>query len=259
MGGFAGGHDEPDDVVGDEFVDRHLGGGALQGGELFGVQDLGGFGGVDAHALQDLQFVVGAGVADVDLHQEPVALGFGEGVDAFGLDGVLGGDDQERPGQGEGLAGQGDLPFGHDLQQGGLDLGGGAVDLVGEDEVDEDGAEFDVELFGGGVVDAGADDVGGDEVGGELQAGEGAADDFGEGADGEGLGDAGDAFQEAVALGQERDDHPFDHVLLADDDLLDLGDGALQQGCGLVDVVGGQGHVVWTSLSRCEWCRRSRL
>ncbi|GAA4314374.1 hypothetical protein GCM10023178_75730 [Actinomadura luteofluorescens] len=186
---------------------------------------------------------MGGGVVDVDLHEEAVALGFGEGVDAFGLDGVLGGEDEEGAGEGVGVAAEGDLAFGHDLQEGGLDLGGGAVDLVGEDEVDEDGAEFDVELFGGGVVDAGADDVGGDEVGGELEAGEGAADDAGEGADGEGLGDAGDAFQEAVAAGEECDDHAFDHVLLADDDLLDLGEGVLQEDCGLVDVGGGDGHV----------------
>src|SRR3954471_17710175 len=34
--GFAGGHDEPDDVVGDEFVDGDLVGGLLQGDEAVG-------------------------------------------------------------------------------------------------------------------------------------------------------------------------------------------------------------------------------
>src|SRR5690606_35171904 len=83
----------------------------------------------------------------------------------FGLDGVLGGQDDEGRGEGVGGAADGDLAFGHDLQEGGLDLGGGAVDLVGEDEVDEDGAEFAVERLGGGVGDAGADEAGGDGSG----------------------------------------------------------------------------------------------
>src|SRR5262249_49741258 len=129
-------------------------------------------------------------------------------------------------------------------QEGGLDLGGGAVDLVGEDEVDEDGPEFDVELLGGGGVDAGADDVGGGEGGGELQACEGSAGDGGQGADGEGLGDAGHSFEEAVAAGEQRDDHAFDHVLLADDDFFDLRHALLQQGCRLLDVSYGDRHLV---------------
>ncbi len=50
-----------------------------QSSEASGVEELRGFGRVDAHPLEDLEFLVGGGVADVDLHEEAVALGFGEG------------------------------------------------------------------------------------------------------------------------------------------------------------------------------------
>jgi hypothetical protein len=239
---LAGGHDKAHDVVGDELVDRDLGGGALQLDQPFGVEDLRRLGGLDAHPLQDLELVVGARVGDVDLHQEPVALGLGQRVDAFGLDGVLGGDDDERLGQRERAAGQRHLAFGHDLEQRRLHLGGGTVDLVGEDEVDEDRPHLDVELLGRRVVDPRAHDVRRDQVGGELQAGEAAADDLGEGADRQRLGHAGHTLEQTVALGQESDDHAFDHVLLADDDLLDLPHGLLQEVCGLIGVVGGDRH-----------------
>jgi hypothetical protein len=71
-----------------------------------------------------------------------------------------------------GLVADGDLPLLHRLEQGALDLGGRAVDLVGEDEVGEDGPALDVEGPLRGVVDLGADDVGGQHVRGELDPGE---------------------------------------------------------------------------------------
>ncbi len=46
--------------------------------------------------------------------------------------------------------------------------------------------------------------------------------EFGEGTDGHGLGETGNALHEDVTAGQQRDDQPFEQVVLADDDLLDL-------------------------------------
>ncbi len=78
-----------------------------------------------------------------------------------------------------------------------------------------------------GLVDAGADDVGGHQVGGELQAGELPADDRGQRLDGERLGDAGHPLEQDVPAGQQGDEHPLDQAVLADDDPLDLEEGAL--------------------------------
>ena len=69
------------------------------------LEDLVGVGRVDAHPLDDLDLLRPVGVVDDDLHEEPVALGLGQGVDALGLDGVLGGQDQERLGHRVGRAG----------------------------------------------------------------------------------------------------------------------------------------------------------
>ena len=93
-----------------------------------------------------------------------------------------------------GFAINADLAFLHGLQEGGLGLGGGAVDFVGEKEAGEDGAFDEGEFVALQVEDVGAGDVGGHEVGGELDAAEIAAQDAGQGADEEGFGDAGDAF-----------------------------------------------------------------
>ena len=49
-----------------------------------------------------------------------------------------------------------------------------------------------------------------------------AAEDLGEGLDRQGLGQARDALEEEVAAGQEADEHPLEHRVLADDDPPDL-------------------------------------
>ena len=163
--------------------------------------------------------------------QEPVALRLGQRVDALLLDRVLRGHDQERLAAPGGSAPPIDTCCSA-MTSSSADctLAGRAVDLVGEQEVDEHRAELDVELLAGLPVDPGADDVGGHQVGGELDAGERAADDPGQRLHGEGLGHAGHALEQAVAAGQQRDEHPLDHPVLADDDPLDLEQGPLQHG-----------------------------
>ena len=116
----------------------------------------------------------------------------------------------------------------HHLEQRGLHLGRRAVDLVGQQEVHHDRAEFDVELFLALAVDAGTDDVGGHQVGRELDAGERAADHLGERLHRQRLGHAGNALEQHVALGEQADEHPLDQQVLADDDPLDLEDRAFQ-------------------------------
>ena len=73
------------------------------------------------------------------------------------------------------------------------------------------------------VVDDRADEVGGEEIGGELDARELGVEGVAERADGERLGEAGDALDQDVAAGEQADQDALDHVGLADDDLADLG------------------------------------
>ena len=127
-----------------------------------------------------------------------------------------------------------DLALLHDLEQRGLDLGGRAVDLVGQQEVGEDRAELGAELAVVGLPDAGADEVGGHEVGRELDAVEGAAEHVGERPHGQRLGEPGHALEQHVTAGQQRDEHALEHRVLADDDALALPQGRLQGAARLV-------------------------
>ena len=91
-------------------------------------------------ALDDLHLLLGGGVAHVHQEHEAVELRLGQRVGALLLDGVLGGEDQERQVQRVGAAAGGDAVLLHRLQQRGLRLRRGAVHLVGEDDVGEERA-----------------------------------------------------------------------------------------------------------------------
>ena len=79
-------------------------------------------------------------IADADPQQEAVELRLRQRIGALQLDGVLRGDHQERLRQRERLPLDRHLRLLHGLQQRRLRLGRGAVDLVGEQQVGEDGA-----------------------------------------------------------------------------------------------------------------------
>ena len=69
-------------------------------------------------AGEDLQFDLPRRIAHGNPQEEAVELTFRQGVGALELDGVLRGDDHERPGQGVRLPVDRHLPFAHGLQQG---------------------------------------------------------------------------------------------------------------------------------------------
>lgn len=102
---------------------------------------------------EDVYLRVAGGQREDQLHQKAVELGFGQRIGALVLDRVLGGGDQEGVGEGAWGAIDSDLTLLHGFEEGGLGLGRGAVDLVGEQEVGEDGAGLEGELGGAGVVD----------------------------------------------------------------------------------------------------------
>ena len=159
-------------------------------------------------------------VVDEHLHEEAVALRLGQRVHALALDRVLRREHEERRGNRVRDATDRHLALGHDLEQRGLHLRRGAVDLVGEHDVGEDRAELDVERFLRRPVDARAHEVGGHEVGRELQAGEAAAEDARDRLGGERLRETGRAFEQAVAAGEPAHEEPLDHEVLADEDAL---------------------------------------
>ena len=78
-----------------------------------------------------------------------------------------------------------------------------------------------------------AEDVGGHQVGGELDAAGVEAEHGAERLDELGLGEAGNADEQAVAAAEQGDQGPLDHLLLAEDHAADGG-----LGCG--DVGGGR-------------------
>ena len=79
-----------------------------------------------------------------------------------------------------------------------------------------------------GAIDARTDEIGWHKVGGELDAVKRAAEDIGDGADRESLGEARDAFDEQVPAGEEGDEHTFEQDLLADDDAPRFEEGLLE-------------------------------
>ena len=186
------------------------------------IEDLARLGGFGQRAEDDLRLVGRVRIVEQDLEHEPVDLGLGQRIRALGFDRVLGGQDEERGRDLEGVVADRDLVLLHDLEQCRLDLGRGAVDLVGEEEVREDGAGLDVEAGLVGAVDPRPDEIGGHEIGRELDALERAAEDVGEGLDRERLGQARDTLEEEVAARQQADQDPLEHLVLTDDDPPDL-------------------------------------
>ena len=250
-GGLAGGGGDRDGVLDDRGVDVDVRRGGLERGEALGGEDGADLRGRAQRALDDRGLLGRRRVADDDLHHEPVDLGLGQRVGALGLDRVLGGHHEERRRDRPALGADRDLALLHHLEQRGLDLGRGAVDLVGEQEVAEHRAELGVEGAGVGAVDPGADEVAGHEVGRELDPAERRVERVGEGPDRQRLGQAGHALEQQVAAGQQRDEDPLQHLVLADDDAPDLEQDGLGGGAGIgghrarrarVRPTGGFGH-----------------
>jgi hypothetical protein len=118
------------------------------------------------------------------------------------------------------------LPLLHGFEQGGLGLGRGPVDLVGQDDVGEQRAFQELELAVPRAAvfldDFRPGDVGRHQVGSELDAAECQRHALRQGADHQGLGQAGHALQDAVAPAEESDQQLFDDLVLPDDDAGEL-------------------------------------
>ena len=181
----------------------------------------------DAGQFQHLQLGIAVGVADNELHQESVELSLGERIGSLVLDRVLCGQHPESLRQDERLVANSDLAFLHGFQQGALDFGRGAVDLVGEQDAGDDGTGADVECPRGRPVDLGTGQVGRQEIGSELDAPKRQIQGLCERPDGTCLGQTGNAFDEDMAAGEQGDDQTIQEGPLTDDQVLEPLDQAL--------------------------------
>ena len=122
-------------------------------------------------------------------------------------------------------AGDRDLVLLHRLEQARLGLRGGPVDLVGEDEVGEDGAGLELEDALAALLDEDvrAGDVGRHQVGRELDPVERAVDHVADRPNEHRLAEPGDALEQDVAVGQQPGQGLADEIVLADDHPADLG------------------------------------
>ena len=174
-------------------------------------------------ARQDLGLDLRRRVADRQPQHEPVELCLGQGVGALVFDRVLGRDDHERGPERVGLGVDRDLTLLHALEQGGLRLGGGTVDLVTQHDVGEDRARLELEVALLLVEDVDARDIGRQQVGGELEPAEGAVDRSSDGLGEHRLADTRYVFDQQVSFGDQRHEGESDLRVLAAHDLLDVG------------------------------------
>jgi len=151
--------------------------------------------------------------------------------------GVLGSQHQEGLGQLETFFAQGDLPFLHGLEQGRLNLAGRAVDLVGQQQVGEDGALLGGEVQLLGIENQGAHHIAGQEVRRELDAAETQVRGLGEGLDRSRFRQSRQAFQQHMAPAQQRHQQTVQEEGLSHDDLAAFGEQGIKGGH-----LGGGGH-----------------
>ena len=156
---------------------------------------------------------LGGRVAERQARHEAVDLRLGQGIGALELDRVLGGEHDERPGQLVRVDVDRDAALLHALEQAGLRLRRGAVDLVDEDDVREDRTRPELEAALALVEDVRADDVGGEQVGRALDARELELQRARERASERGLADAGQVLEEDVALGGDADERLVEQLL----------------------------------------------
>ena len=164
-------------------------------------------------APEQVQLVPGLGIAQAQAQGETVQLGVGQQLGAGGPGRVLGGDDQEGVGDGVGYAVHRHSALLHGLQKGGLGAAGGAVELIGQEQVAKQRAGLVLHLPGGLVVEGEAGEVGGHHIGGKLHPAAAQSQGLGEGGGNGGLAHAGDILQQDVATGQDGDEN-LDHDLV---------------------------------------------
>ena len=147
-----------------------------------------------------------------------------------------------------GFPADGHLPLLHGFQQGALNFGRGAVDLVGQHEVGKHRTLLDGKLLVLLVVHQGANDVGREQVRGELHPREIAGNRVAQAFDGQGFGQSRHPFQKHVPVGQKTNQQTVHHARLPHNGAAHLGSDQLHE-LALGRDVCVQGLDVWRSRS----------
>ena len=207
--------------------------------------------------LEDLVQIVRVGVFHMELEQEAVELRLRQRIGALHFDGILGGENQERPWHRMLHPGHRGMAFLHGLEQGTLGLGRGPVDFVRQDDIGKNGSPLELEAFAAMFVfhdEVGADDVRRHEVRSELDAGEIQAGRARQGTDEGGFSQAGGTLEQGMTLGKKCGQHTEDGLTLANQDFFHLGPELLKRLTKLCGVFFGiTSH---SSLVHSPWLRR---
>ena len=154
-----------------------------------------------------VQLLLLAEIVEHDLEGESVQLRLGKRVSALELDGIAGGEDEERFRQRVSAPLDGDAPLLHGFQQRRLGLGRGAIDLVRQHDVGKYRALHKHQLattaFGIFLQQIGAGDVRGHQIRRKLDAREFQIDAFGDGLHQHRLGKPRHAHQQAVTADEQ--------------------------------------------------------
>ena len=175
-----------------------------------------------AVALHHLALLVALRVADHQLEQEAIQLRFRQRVGALLFHRILRGDHQETGAQRMVGAVDGDHPLLHRLQQRRLRLRRGAVDLVGEKNLREDGAFGEGEAVVREIEQVGAQHIARHQVRRELDAAEVKRQAGGEAAGEHGLGGARHAFDERMAFAEQTHQQQIQGGVLPHHGLVDF-------------------------------------
>src|SRR5579884_156384 len=168
-------------------------------------------------AVENALFGIAVGITDGDARGKAVQLRFGQRIGTGKLDIVLRGDDKKRIGQRVGQAVDGHLPLLHALQQRGLCLRRGAVDLVGQDDVGENRAGTYLEVPGLLVIDGGAGNIRRQKVRRELDSLETQSQRVSQGFGQRRLADARNILDEQMPIGEQNRERQLDDLLLSHD------------------------------------------
>ena len=193
---------EGDDIVADRFIHVDCQTCSLRSGSehAVGHRARSSMGWLTAQIEQHAAFLLGRQIAEVDLEEKTIQLGFGQRKGAFVLDGILSGQHHERAQQRARLAVHRDLALAHGFQQRGLGTGRGPVDLIGQQNVGKGRAGHELKGACLLIEDADAGDVAGQQVGRTLEAAEVDAQRDGQGTGQHGLAHAGHIFQQHMAF-----------------------------------------------------------
>ena len=172
--------------------------------------------------LQNTHLTAKIRIAYRQLYQKAVQLRIRQQLCARGARRVLRGQHNEGGRQRVRLPVDADVSFLHRLEQRGLRLARRPVDLISQQQIRHHRAGLVDQFSAGLVIDAEADDVGRHGVGRELHAPGLQSQHAGERHCGRRLANARHVLHQHMSSGQNGHQDPLHHVVLADDDGLNL-------------------------------------